>query len=267
MSTPAPDYLFVIGSKAQAASEGGGSNITLYGAGYTGIANGDLVIAGQIIGVALSDYETGVGVAVNIDGCWWLPVKANAEIGDVVYFHDSAPDYLDCTAAGGIPIGVVIANGPAYSGTAVQVAVKLIPDIRNVVLSVFALTEAATADITASIAEHVVFMPSEAGVISRAGFYCGETGADGTDPLSLEMDLQIGGVSIFTTKPKVDTVAGAADGCSTFVAATGVTVGVINTAVDDFVANELIELTGTLIRTTPEAEIALVLFIMEFTYG
>jgi len=266
MSVPAPAYVFAMyDPKREAASEGGGSNITLLGAGYASITNGDLVIAGQIIGVALSDYEAGVGVAVNIDGCWKLPVKADAEIGDVVFFHDSAPDYLDCTAAGGIPIGIVIANGPPYTGTAVEVWVKLIPDIRNVVLSVFALTEAATADIVASIAEHVVFMPSQAGNISRAGFYCGNTGTDGTDSLSLEMDLQIGGVSIFTTKPKVDKTA--VDGVSTFVAAAGVTVGVINTAADDFVANDLVELTGTLIRTTPEDEIALVLFIMEFTYG
>ena len=260
-----PDFrLTTYDPKRESESPGGGSNITVLDAGWASVLNGELVIEGSLIGIALNNYDAdGGGVAVNIDGCWFLPVKATVYRGDVIYFHDSAPDYLDNVSDGGIPVGIAIEDGPAYSGSAVAVSVKLVPNTR---IQTFDFTQIYAGDQTASIAEHVVFVPSQTGRIIEAGFTCGNTGADGTDPLSMEMELQIAGATIFTTKPKVDPVAGAVDGCSTFIAGTGVTVGVINTAADDFTAFQLVEMTGTLIRTTPEDEMADFAFYVKYLY-
>ena len=93
-----------------------------------------------------------------------------------------------------------------------------------------------------------------AGVIVKAGFSLQNTGADGTDPLDLEMDVKVGATSIFTTKPKLEDAA--ADGSDTFTAGTGITVGVIDTTKADVAANDQISIEWTLARATPEDEMA-----------
>ena len=93
-----------------------------------------------------------------------------------------------------------------------------------------------------------------AGVIVKAGFSLQNTGADGSDPLDLEMDVKVGATSIFTTKPKLEDAA--ADGSDTFTAGTGITVGVIDTTKDDVAANDRISIEWALTRATPEDEMA-----------
>ena len=116
---------------------------------------------------------------------------------------------------------------------------------------------AGVADITATLAEFVIAVPAHAGVISAAGMILEEAGDDGTDALTLTLDVQIGGVTIFTTAPVIDGGNAACDGTvDTFNAGTGITVGVIDATANDYAALDLIEVTATLVHTTPETEMS-----------
>jgi len=105
-------------------------------------------------------------------------------------------------------------------------------------------------NLTASVTYN--FMAPEAGDIVDA--VLGVTnGADGTDPLNLELDVQINGTSCFTTKPKIDKTAGT--GWKTTVASgTGITVGSLDTAKVAAARGDKITIVLTLVRTTPETE-------------
>jgi hypothetical protein len=109
-------------------------------------------------------------------------------------------------------------------------------------------------DITATIASFIVGVAPAAGVIDKSMFTLAETGADGTDALSMQGDTLINGVTIFSTKPVI--AKAAADGARSDVAGTGVTVGVINAAANIVAAGDLITHVFTLTRTTPETEMS-----------
>lgn len=112
----------------------------------------------------------------------------------------------------------------------------------------------------------IVIMPCTSnGRIKEAGFYLENTGADGTDDLSLELDVKIGGVSIFTTKPKID--KSAADQASTFKAGTGVVEPVLDTEQIYFNAGDLISIDLSLVRTTPEEEMAGIQVVVDVEEG
>lgn len=117
-----------------------------------------------------------------------------------------------------------------------------------------ALQDFVRGDFTAAPSTRDIGFGIGEGVIVKAGFSLQNTGADGTDPLDLEMDVKIGATSIFTTKPKLED--GAADGSDTFTAGAGITVGVIDTTKADVAANDQISIEWTLTRTTPEDEMA-----------
>lgn len=117
-----------------------------------------------------------------------------------------------------------------------------------------ALQDFVRGDFTAAPSTRDIGFGIGAGVIVKAGFSLQNTGADGSDPLDLEMDVKIGATSIFTTKPKLEDTA--ADGSDTFTAGTGITVGVIDTTKDDVAANSQISIEWTLTRATPEDEMA-----------
>jgi hypothetical protein len=91
------------------------------------------------------------------------------------------------------------------------------------------------------------------GRVSEVVLIAGENGADATDPMNTELDVLLGAtpVSIFTTKPKLDKTAGTGTR-DTSAAATGVTVGVVNTAVDRFLANARVKVVFNLTITTPD---------------
>lgn len=123
----------------------------------------------------------------------------------------------------------------------------------------------ASGNITASIAVSALGLARAAGVVTRAGFTLSETGADTTNALSLEGDVLINGVTIFSTKPALAKTA--ADGAWTTVAGTGVTVGVINVAADDVAANDVLTCVFTLTRTaSPGTEMARLCLYVEVTY-
>jgi hypothetical protein len=141
------------------------------------------------------------------------------------------------------------------------------PDVRRVIWQpyIYPLSYRADGDITATIASKAIGLGHDDGVITKAGFYLGNTGADADDPLAMEGDVLIGGVSLFDVKPALTKAA--ADGATTFVAGAGVTVGVIDTAADDVEANDLITFVGTLTRTTPQDEMADLLVVVEIEYA
>lgn len=120
-------------------------------------------------------------------------------------------------------------------------------------------------DITASVTATAVGIARGAGTISRGGFRLGNTGADSTNPLSLELDVLINGTSIYTTKPALAKTA--SDGASTLSAGTGVTVGVIDETKNILAAGDVITYTLTLTRTaSPSDEMADALVVIDEAY-
>ena len=114
------------------------------------------------------------------------------------------------------------------------------------------LTHIVTGDITADPGDVLLGVASGAGTIVKAGFITSERGIDNTDALSVELDIEIGGTTIFTTKPKITEKTGGA--ASSFVAGDDIQIGVIDAAANDVVANDVIGLEWTLVRTTPDTE-------------
>ena len=98
-----------------------------------------------------------------------------------------------------------------------------------------------------------VFLAPWAGRIASAVLVAGENGADGTDAMTMELDVLIGGISIFTTKPKLDRAAGTGIK-STLAAGTGITVGVLDATKLAIALNDEITASFDITRTTPETE-------------
>ena len=119
-------------------------------------------------------------------------------------------------------------------------------------------------DITADPGDVLLGIASGAGTIVKAGFVTPERGIDDTDELSIMLDIEIGGVTIFTTKPKITEKAGGA--ASSFVAGDDIIVGVIDAAADDVVENDVIGLEWTLVRTTPDTEASGLTVFVEIEY-
>jgi hypothetical protein len=112
-------------------------------------------------------------------------------------------------------------------------------------------------DITATqTAKALLYVPAAlAGRIVSAVLAVGNTGTDASNALSIEADVLVNAVSIFSTKPAITKAA--ADGANTSAAGTGITVGVIDTAADDVASGELVTVTLTLTRTaSPSDEMA-----------
>ena len=83
------------------------------------LTSGDVVIAGDIIGVALSDAASGASVDVHVDEGVWGIAKVAADafaLGDPVYY-DSTAKLGTATATGNTKIGTAIAAAAAGSAT------------------------------------------------------------------------------------------------------------------------------------------------------
>lgn len=78
------------------------------------------------------------------------------------------------------------------------------------------------------------------------------TGADGSNPLNVALEVTIGGVSVFTTQPSIDKTA--ADGATTKATATGVVVGVIDTANNVAAIGDVVIITVDLTRTASPSD-------------
>lgn len=92
-----------------------------YTAGGT-ISAGDVVVAGDLLGVAANDAVSGDVIAVHLEGVYTLP-KTSGEItvGAVLYW-DTTPGEVTTTATGNKPIGFAFET---TSGS--TIAVKLAP--------------------------------------------------------------------------------------------------------------------------------------------
>lgn len=181
----------------------------------------------------------------------WARAKALGERLIATADGLSGADYIGATAISG------------WAGATVQAileSAKAYVDARSKVQ----MAHLFAGDHTATIDSYVIGIASGAGIVTLAGFHCAEGGADGTDALTLEGDILINGTTVFSTKPK--RTKAAADNLGTFVAGTGITVGVINAAARTVALGDIITFVGTLTRTTPEDEVADVTAICEITY-
>lgn len=88
------------------------------------VASGAIVIAGKIVGVALTDGASGATIPVDTVGVYRLPkVSANViTVGATVYA--TAAGEITTTAASNTKAGYAI---EAAAGTTTEVAVRLVP--------------------------------------------------------------------------------------------------------------------------------------------
>lgn len=154
------------------------------------------------------------------------------------------------SASGADAIGSTAIAG--LSGTTVQSQLESLVTKLQAQDDCERLQAATSGDIVASVAATYLGLALQAGIIPRAVLYVANTGTDASNALSLELDMLIGGVSIFTTKPKIDKTA--ADGARTNVAGTGVTVGVVNAAANIVAVGDIITYTLTLVRTASPSD-------------
>jgi len=118
--------------KGEFLSEGGGQHFTLVTADATVAAatSGDLVIYGEMVGVALGDYDHDSGsIVLDLTGGHTIAVHAYAasgneavDIGDWLYW-DATEVNRDST--NGVAIGVALEAVP--TGTTADIGVKLWP--------------------------------------------------------------------------------------------------------------------------------------------
>lgn len=84
------------------------------------VAAGDVVILGEIVGVAAGDAASGNSLDLETVGVWELPKEAAAiSLGAVVYW-DSGAELCTATATDNTRIGVAVADG-ALNATSVRV--------------------------------------------------------------------------------------------------------------------------------------------------
>lgn len=194
--------------------------------------------------------ETRVAVIVSPD-IFQVQAFGNLGLGDLVQMR---ADGSVAALTSGVCCGEIVDYDPANNGQA-HIRAAFYHGIEvSVIPELVVLTDFVRGDIVAAPSDRLVGVASSDGTIALAGFSLGNTGADGTDDLSFELDVLINGVSIFTTPPALTKAA--ADGADTFTAGAGVTVGVIDAAANIVAAGDLITVAYTLDRTTPEDEIA-----------
>lgn len=82
------------------------------------VSSGGVVVAGQLIGVAVSDAASGADVAVQTRGVFDLPKEAALAInlGAAVYW-DATPGVVTTTAADNTPLGIATAAALASTAT------------------------------------------------------------------------------------------------------------------------------------------------------
>ena len=224
----------------------------------------------ELIGVAIPDAaasETKVPIIISNDIFEvQLASAQNPGLGDEVTIE--ADGSVSARAAGDSICGVIVDYDPASGGIA-HIRANFEALERVVVTDIgtgevgttqlaatctekVVLTHIVTGDITADPGDVLLGVASGAGTITKAGFVTSERGIDNVDALSVELDIEIGGTTIFTTKPKITEKTGGA--ASSFVAGDDIQIGVIDAAANDVVANDVIGLEWTLVRTTPDTE-------------
>lgn len=127
--------VYFANTKAACCSAGGGQHWTIgdTSGDLDGVTSGDLVIAGNLVGVALGDYDTDQDrVVLDVTGCYELTVTGHdtagsdtaIAIGDWLYY-DSGASEINRDYANGICIGQAMAA--VASGEEDEICVKLWP--------------------------------------------------------------------------------------------------------------------------------------------
>lgn len=244
----------------------------LSGSQYCAVALGSTKGTCKICGV--NDKPIGVlqnkpkaGEAATVRRLGTTVVKANGAF--------SLGDTLAVAAATGKVDTAVTDTNPWSIGTAVEAAGATNDEIEALIeisgldttdvgyVSPLRLT--VDGDLTASVASKVIEVCQGAGTIIRAGIRLGNTGADGTDALSLQGDVKINGTSVFSTKPVI--AKAAADAATSFGTATGVTPGQLDATKVTVAAGDVVTFEAALTRTTPEDEMADLLGIVDIQYN
>ena len=109
--------------------------------------------------------------------------------------------------------------------------------------SPYLLSHVTSGEITTMGGGHVLGVPQFAGYIKDVNLTLQQSGRDDADPLWLEADILINGVSAMTTKPKIEAnVGSASERKSTINTGTGITQADIDETAMTFAAGDVISL-------------------------
>jgi len=130
-------------------------------------------------------------------------------------------------------------------------------------------TLAVSGEITANKLGAPLGSPRFAGKVTQAYMTLGSCGKDDSNALKLEMDVKVGGTSVFSTTPYISHVSGEAAGSrNTLTSGEGERPGVIDTDNNGFSAGDFLDVDLTLTRTaspTTEMQNAIIVVEMEPT--
>ena len=89
-------------------------------AGVGGVKAGDVVLVGNLIGVAQTDAAEGVSYALALTGVWTLPKASGAIlIGAQVFWDASAKNVVNASSAGLYPLGCATVAAGANDTTCI----------------------------------------------------------------------------------------------------------------------------------------------------
>ena len=127
-----PDTYVTTEDKGEFLSAGGGQHFTLVtdDATIAAATSGDLIVYGEMIGIALADYDVDAGaITIDLTGGHTVSVHAYAaaageavDIGDWIYWDT---DELNRDSTNGVPVGVAL-EAIASEGTE-DIGVKFWP--------------------------------------------------------------------------------------------------------------------------------------------
>jgi predicted RecA/RadA family phage recombinase len=131
-----PTTYVVDNDKATALSIGGGAHweIETDDADVVAATSGDLIVFGDLVGFALTDYDSEVGsIVVSTTGAYEVEVVAEDDAGDdAVYvgswlYWDAAADEVNRDDTNGVPIGQALEAIPAGETATIGVILRPSP--------------------------------------------------------------------------------------------------------------------------------------------
>lgn len=120
-------------------------------------------------------------------------------------------------------------------------------------------------EITGSDNGQPLGVASVPGKITGAWLALDEKGNDNTNVLSMELDITVGGTSIFSTKPKITAISGETGAASTFASGEKIVQGVIDPDNNSVSEGQVLIRDLTVTRTaSPEKEMANAAVVVDF---
>ena len=122
--------------------------------------------------------------------------------------------------------------------------------------------------LTSTLTNQMVEVARRAGNIDDVAIALAASGADGTNPLAIEVDVKIDGVSCLSTKPKITYTSGeSSQAMSTLKSGeyTDITQAIINHNANSFAENSIITFDATVTRTaSPDTEMSGLCVLIKF---